>query len=196
VNRAESETGGSSRRDSNSSAREPSESESLRGSLQTPAFEAESASAAAPAVANESKQPVAFRTVRRVEFRDTDAAGIVHFSAFFPMMESAEHEFLRSLGMSVMPSGDDPERLTWPRVAAACDYQGPARFEDLLQIDLTVDRVGRSSVTYRFQITTDGRSVATGRMTAVCCRLTAGGELSKVEVPASIRSRLLEATAS
>ena len=37
-----------------------------------------------------------FRTTRRVEFRDTDAAGIVHFSAFFFYMESVEHEFLRS----------------------------------------------------------------------------------------------------
>ena len=42
-----------------------------------------------------------FKTERRVEFRDTDAAGIVHFSVFFAYMEQAEHEFLRSLGLSV-----------------------------------------------------------------------------------------------
>ncbi|MEL7264077.1 MAG: hypothetical protein AAFP69_04590, partial [Planctomycetota bacterium] len=42
-----------------------------------------------------------FSIQRRVEFRDTDAAGIVHFSAFFPFMETAEHAFLRSLGLSV-----------------------------------------------------------------------------------------------
>ena len=39
--------------------------------------------------------PEPYRTTRRVEFRDTDAAGIVHFSAFFFYMESVEHEFLR-----------------------------------------------------------------------------------------------------
>ena len=33
-----------------------------------------------------------FRTTRRVEFRDTDMAGIMHFSAFFTVLESVEHE--------------------------------------------------------------------------------------------------------
>ncbi len=47
----------------------------------------------------------AYRTTRRVEFRDTDAAGIVHFSAFFFYMESVEHEFLRQLGLSVHATG-------------------------------------------------------------------------------------------
>ena len=50
----------------------------------------------------------AFVTSRRVEFSDTDAAGIMHFVAFFRMMEQAEHELLRSVGLSVVmhePSG-------------------------------------------------------------------------------------------
>jgi len=42
--------------------------------------------------------PASFRTTRRVEFGDTDMAGIVHFARFFCFMESAEHEMLRSLG--------------------------------------------------------------------------------------------------
>ncbi|MCG8653286.1 MAG: hypothetical protein MI861_25835, partial [Pirellulales bacterium] len=46
----------------------------------------------------QTAEAMTFSTKRRVEFRDTDAAGIVHFSAFFPMMEAAEHEMLRSLG--------------------------------------------------------------------------------------------------
>ena len=44
-----------------------------------------------------------FKTRRRVEFRDTDMAGIVHFSVFFAYMEQAEHELLRSLGLGVGP---------------------------------------------------------------------------------------------
>ena len=45
-----------------------------------------------------------FSATRRVEFRDTDAAGIMHFASFFPLMESVEHEFLRHLGLSVLGS--------------------------------------------------------------------------------------------
>ena len=55
-----------------------------------------------------------FTTSKRVEFRDTDAAGIMHFSAYFTYMEEAEHELLRSIGTSVVLNvGDDT--LSWPR---------------------------------------------------------------------------------
>jgi 4-hydroxybenzoyl-CoA thioesterase/acyl-CoA thioester hydrolase len=127
---------------------------------------------------------------RRVEFRDTDAAGIVHFSAFFPLMESVEHEFLRSIGVAVMPTHDAPDSLTWPRVAAACEYYGPARFEDLLDFSLFVERVGTSSVHYRQQISCASRSIAIGRISVVCCRLGEGGQLIKMSIPETIRHAL------
>lgn len=145
---------------------------------------------------------MSFTTTRRVEFRDTDAAGIVHFSAFFPMMESAEHEMLRSLGISVLPSpgeddGDPP--VTWPRVSASCRYASAARFEDLLTITVRVARIGTTSVEYHFHITREDCLIAEGSMTAVCCRIihppAAGGtepqsRLEKTPIPDSIRQRL------
>jgi len=133
-----------------------------------------------------------FRTQRRVEFRDTDAAGIVHFSAFFPIMESVEHEFLRSVGIAVMPDHDNPDSLTWPRISAACDYHGPARFEDLLDVSLFVDKVGTSSIHYRQSIECAGRKIATGQISVVCCQLVAVGRLIKMPVPDSIRCVLLK----
>ena len=70
-----------------------------------------------------------FQTQRRVEFRDTDAAGIVHFSVFFAYMEEAEHEFLRSIGLGVMMEIDGA-RISWPRVKAECNYRNAVRFEE------------------------------------------------------------------
>lgn len=132
-----------------------------------------------------------YRTQRRVEFRDTDAAGIVHFAAFFPMMETAEHELLRSLGIPILShsdSGDPP--LTWPRVAAGCNYLAAARFEDVLEIAVRIAKVGSSSVQYEFHFTRDGEPIADGRLTSVCCQLSPDGGLSKFPVPDSIRQRL------
>ncbi|TWU33705.1 acyl-CoA thioesterase [Novipirellula artificiosorum] len=140
-----------------------------------------------------------FRTQRRIEFRDTDAAGIVHFSVFFPMMEVAEHDLIRSLGLSVLPDrGADPseETLTWPRVAATCDYQSVARFEDLLEIDVAILNLGRSSVQYRFQFwqssdrPEDRIAVARGTLTTVCCELHTGGVLKKTPIPETVRKLL------
>ena len=45
--------------------------------------------------------PYEQRIRRRVEFSETDMAGIVHYSNFFRYMEAAEHEFFRALGFSV-----------------------------------------------------------------------------------------------
>jgi 4-hydroxybenzoyl-CoA thioesterase/acyl-CoA thioester hydrolase len=129
-----------------------------------------------------------FRTTRRIEFRDTDAAGIAHFSAFFLYMEQVEHEFLRSLGLSVMTSDADGP-ISWPRVAAQCDYQGPARFEDVLDVELQVARLGEKSISYECCFTHAGRDVAVGKLTAVCCRMEPTGARAII-IPDWIRSKL------
>lgn len=134
-----------------------------------------------------------FKTTRRVEFRDTDAAGIVHFSAFFPMMEVAEHEMLRSLGIPVLPRHDDGSvPLTWPRVAASCDYISAARFEDVLRVNVVVEKIGRSSIQYSIAFKCEDRDVARGSLTAVCCRLGPNGVLKKEEIPGPVREKLAQ----
>lgn len=131
-----------------------------------------------------------FTATRRVEFRDTDAAGIMHFASFFPLMESVEHEFLRHLGLSVL-AHDDVGPFSWPRVSAQCDFQSAVRFEDVLTITLTIARLGNKSITYKFDVLHDDRPVATGSMTAVCCRLpTSGGVLQSIPIPAEIAEKL------
>jgi acyl-CoA thioesterase FadM len=59
--------------------------------------------------------PVVFRTTRRIEFADTDMAGIVHFANFFRFMEAAECEFLRERGLSVAMEWEG-ETLGFPRL--------------------------------------------------------------------------------
>jgi acyl-CoA thioester hydrolase len=131
----------------------------------------------------------AYRTTRRVEFRDTDAAGIVHFSAFFFYMESVEHEFLRQLGLSVHAT-DGAAPVSWPRVSASCDFKSAVRFENELDVSLRVARLGEKSVTYEFEFSCGGRPVATGRTVAVCCRFTSGGAPTSVPIPADIAAQL------
>ncbi|MEX0825090.1 MAG: thioesterase family protein [Pirellulaceae bacterium] len=131
-----------------------------------------------------------------MEFRDTDAAGIVHFSAFFPMMEAAEHELLRSLGLEVMQpekkaAGDGTDDvITWPRVAAGCDYQGAARFGDVLHIVVSIEHIGSKSIRYHIAIDRDGEPIASGTISTVCCRLSPGGKLQSIPIPSEIRKKL------
>src|SRR5476649_2925581 len=106
-----------------------------------------------------------FHTTRRIEFGDTDMAGIVHFANFFRFMEAAETEFLRSLGLSVSWR-EEQRRFGFPRVSAACDYSKPARFEDVLDIAVTLEKIGTKSLTYRFDFSKNGEAIAVGRITS------------------------------
>ena len=129
-------------------------------------------------------------TRRRVEFRDTDAAGIVHFSAFFFWMESAEHELLRAAGVPVVERNAAGVEASWPRVSASCDYVAAARFGEEVEIAVTVEAIGRTSVTYGFAFSHGSEPVARGRIVAVRCLMHPGRKPEPVPVPAEIGARL------
>jgi 4-hydroxybenzoyl-CoA thioesterase/acyl-CoA thioester hydrolase len=129
------------------------------------------------------------RVPRRIEFRDTDSAGIAHFSTFFNFMEEAEHEFLRRRGLSVFLR-DDAGPISFPRVSAKCDYVSAVRFEDEIAIDVAIRRLGTKSVTYGFTITCGDRLVARGEMASVCCRLSHNAPPQGIPIPEWIREKL------
>ena len=129
-----------------------------------------------------------YRTTRRVEWADTDTAGIIHFSRYFCFMEEVEHEFLRSLGLSCIMECDGMQ-ITWPRVSASCEFIKPVRFEDVMDVHLTVQRLGQKSVTFDFAFSHNGVDIARGRVVTACCRLD-GEKLTAIPMPDFIRSKL------
>jgi len=133
----------------------------------------------------------ALTTRRRVEFRDTDAAGIVHFSAFFFWMESAEHELLRAAGLHVFDPQPDGGSASWPRVSAACDYKSAVRFGDEVEIAAHVAELGRTSVTFAFRFEHGGGLVAEGKIVAVRCLMHPGKKPQAVPIPEDIMARLV-----
>jgi acyl-CoA thioester hydrolase len=131
-----------------------------------------------------------FRTTHRVEFHETDMAGIVHFSNFFRYMEVAEVAFLRSRGLHVSLH-DGPMRYGFPRVSATCDYFKPARFEDELDVIVTLEKVGEKSVSYTHEFRRGDDVLARGRITAVYVQVGADHKLHGAAIPPEIRAKLL-----
>jgi YbgC/YbaW family acyl-CoA thioester hydrolase len=129
------------------------------------------------------------RTRRKIEFADTDMVGIVHFARFFVFMETAEHEFFAALGHPVLFELDG-HSIGWPRVSVTCDYLAPARFGDILDLHVKVAKKGRSSLTYAIDISREGRPIARGRVTAVCCRLGGPGGVEAIPIPAFLADRI------
>jgi YbgC/YbaW family acyl-CoA thioester hydrolase len=134
--------------------------------------------------------PSPFRTSRRIEFVDTDMAGIVHFSNFFRFMESAEVDFLHSLGLSVSMQTEEGKWIGFPRVSASCDFVRPAKFLDIIDISVRLGTVGQKSVTYQFEFAKGSEVIARGQITAVCCRTLSDDRLESMEIPADIRQKL------
>ncbi len=132
--------------------------------------------------------PSVFCSERRVEFCETDAAGIAHFSSLIIYMEQAEHALLRSLGLSVASSSFG---ASWPRVRVECDFISPAKFEDVLSLQTTIALLGTKSVTYQHRLSIGSTVIATGKVTSVCCsRLD--GSMTSIIIPPHIRELLIQ----
>jgi YbgC/YbaW family acyl-CoA thioester hydrolase len=141
--------------------------------------------------------PYEFRLTRRVEFAETDMAGIVHFSNFFRMMEMAEHAFFRSLGSSIHAEVDG-ETIGWPRVSTSCDYARPLRFEDEVEIQLLVAEVRHRSIRYQFTFCNpvDRLEIARGSVVAVCATVDrSSGKLAPRAIPGALRAQITAAPA-
>lgn len=159
---------------------------------------ADAATPAADAGPSPGPGPV-FRTTRRVEFGDTDMAGIVHFVNFFRYMEAAETEFLRSRGLSVAWQRDG-QRVGFPRVNVACEYYKPAYFEDVLTIEVRLEKIGEKSLVWVFDFLRGDELLARGKITSVCCRSSEfhsaegqsgkGHRMESVPIPPEIRAKL------
>jgi acyl-CoA thioester hydrolase len=134
--------------------------------------------------------PNAFVHRRLVEFCETDAAGIVHFSALMQYMEQAEHALLRSIGTTVFSS--HPDTVTWPRVHVRADFLSTASFEDSLLIYVSIQKLGETSITYGFEVLGPRGIVAEGISVSVCCVRSADAPhgLRKISIPGELRDSL------
>lgn len=137
--------------------------------------------------------PYEFRVQRRVEFNETDMAGLMHFSNFFRFMETAEHAFFRSLGFSIARHDAHP-RLGWPRVHAHCDYSKPVFFEDVVEVHLLVAEKRSRGLTFHFhfrKLNADPPvEVARGSITTVCVTHEPDGQMRAVPIPADVATKI------
>ncbi|MDP6117644.1 MAG: thioesterase family protein [Planctomycetota bacterium] len=125
---------------------------------------------------------------RRVQFAETDMAGIAHFADFMKWMEEAEHAFFRSHGMSIHEERDG-EILGWPRLSAQCDYRKPVRFEDEFEVRMSIEKMGEKTLTHVFTFVKDNEELAKGRLVTICCKRGEENSLESVPIPDEIRTR-------
>jgi YbgC/YbaW family acyl-CoA thioester hydrolase len=125
---------------------------------------------------------------RRVQFYETDAAGIVHFSWFFRYMEEAEHALWREAGLSIHPADSS---IGWPRVGAACDYHRPLKFEQEFDVTIRVTEIAKRTMSYACEMVQEGRKVASGTLKIACAAKLPDGSLKSTDIPEDVARRFL-----
>lgn len=103
----------------------------------------------------------AFVHTLRARFAETDAMGIVHHGSYVTWFEAARVEFLRARGHpydSVRAGGVD-----FAVVELAVAYERPVRFDDVVEIGVTVPSATRATFDMAYVVTVGGARCATGR---------------------------------
>jgi len=131
----------------------------------------------------------------RVSFADVDSSQRIHFTAMFRYFEVAEHELMRSIGQ---PYAAMFYESAFPRAHLECDFRGAVLYDDQLDVEARIVRVGTSSWTVAFtahyadiaerrEAATPGQVVAEGNMTIVA--MSADTERSQ-PIPPALRAAL------
>lgn len=131
------------------------------------------------------KPPYRYAAYTRVGFSDTDAQAVVYYGRYLPYFDLARTEYHRHLGATDI-------RGEFAMRASAVEYHAPARFDDLLEVFVRVERIGTTSVTYdhaAYRLEDGGPDVlmATAKQTIVLIDLA---NRKPVPVPDAFRNKV------
>jgi acyl-CoA thioester hydrolase len=130
------------------------------------------------------RPPFKFSAGTRVGFSDTDAQGIVYYGRYMPYFDLARVEYHRNLDLL----RKEPTDRQFVMRAMKVEYHAPAQFDDQIEVDVRVARIGRTSVTYEFAAYLEGDVLAvTAEQTLVLVDLE---ERKACPVPDWFRERI------
>ena len=110
------------------------------------------------------------KTEIRVIYGDTDQMGIVYYANYLRYFEAGRNEFIRSKGLRYRDF-ETRFSLRLPVVDAQVSYRTPARYDDVLTVETTIEDVRRASARFVYRVVRDGDVVATGHTLHACVDL-------------------------
>ncbi len=123
----------------------------------------------------------------RVNWVDTDASGLIHYTAALRYFEVAEHAFMRAL-FGEPPMGTRTFLL--PRVHVEADYKAPLRYPEVFDCAAWIAALGEKSISYGYEIhRADGTLCITGKIVAVA--VDRSGQ--SIPLPPEVRATLARA---
>jgi acyl-CoA thioester hydrolase len=130
----------------------------------------------------------AFRLPVRVYYQDTDAGGVVFHATYLDYFERARTEWLRDLGFGIGVLAERDGVLFIVREFRVA-YARPAQLDDLLEVTVAVEHIGRAQFTLAQQVLRGGEPLVRASVNLAC---VSSGSFRPVRVPEALRARLLE----
>jgi acyl-CoA thioester hydrolase len=109
-------------------------------------------------------------TSLRVIYGDTDQMGVVYYANYLRFFEAGRNEFIREKGLRYRDF-EASYSLRLPVTEAAVRYQQPARYDDLLRLETSMEEIRRASATFVYRLLREGTLLATGRTVHACIDL-------------------------
>ncbi|MBX6315786.1 MAG: acyl-CoA thioesterase [Isosphaeraceae bacterium] len=110
--------------------------------------------------------PISHETQIRVRYIETDRMGFLHHANYISYFEVGRTELLRQRGISYRDIEDAGYYLVV--IDIGCKFKKPARYDDLLTVRTTVERVTHVKIVHRYEIFRDGLLLAEGHSTLAC----------------------------
>jgi len=104
----------------------------------------------------------------RVLYKDTDKAGIVYYANYLHWFEMGRTEFMRNAGCSYFEL--EKKHFIMPVVEAFCRYYASAKYDDVIEIETTIDVIDRIKMKFHYAIVrqADKKLLAEGYTLHVC----------------------------
>ena len=93
-----------------------------------------------------------FSTQIKVRFADVDAAGLVYYPVLFHYCHVAMEEFFAARCPASYDRLMSGERIGFPTVNARAEFFEPLVYGDVVEAEVFVSRVGRSSATFEYRL--------------------------------------------
>ena len=104
----------------------------------------------------------------RVSYGETDAMGVLYYAEYIHIFERARSEHIRNHGMSY--NVVEERGILLPVRKVDCRYRHPARFDDLLQVNVAIDKMRKASIHFVYEIYNETKDtlLATGSTEHAC----------------------------
>jgi acyl-CoA thioester hydrolase len=112
--------------------------------------------------------PLVVHARTRVIYGDTDQMGVVYYANYFRYFELSRSEFFRTLGGSYVEL--EKQGFGLPVVDAGARYRAPARYDDVIDIEVRLSELNRASVRFEYVVRREAtqEELTTGHTVHAC----------------------------